>query len=57
MGVREEGKGEEGGRMGPMALAPELSNPKPECRDLGALREKCSELQLCPARLQGQVCL
>lgn len=36
-----------------MAIAPALSNPKPKCRDLGALQVKCSGTLVLPCQGPG----
>ena len=51
--MKEEGGMAKSRPEGPLAPAPALSNPKVECKDLGAL--PVLELQLCPARLQHPV--
>ena len=56
VGAREEGKGDSGVRMGPVALAPVLSNPKASVQRFGGA-VGALELQLCPARLQGHAFL
>lgn len=55
--MREEGRGRDGpGRAPWPSTYTALSSPETECRDLGGSAGRdVLELQLCPARLQGQV--